>query len=177
MSLTSTPTTSELDPQDAAIPGAKPGAASGAGSNLSAFLLAGVIGELAFELYAWLLSPLLFGLSLQPAKLVMALGSIYGGVTLPYGVAFAIHATIGVLGFGGFVWLARRISAQNPWVVGIVTGVILWVVAQGVLAPMVGRSFMMGFGPYTQSSFIGHVGMTLIVAQVLARYPAGLRRA
>lgn len=139
-------------------------------SQLPALLIAGLVGELAFELYAWLASPLLFGLSLQPAKLVMAVGALYGGVALPYAVAFAIHFSIGVLGFGGFVWLTRRCTGVGPWMLGLGTGVILWFVAQGMLAPMVGRSFMMGFGPYTQSSFIGHVGMTLIVAMCWTGY-------
>jgi len=40
-----------------------------------------------------------------------------------------------------------------------------------------GRSFMMGFGTYTQSSFVGHVGMTIVIAMVwqkLACRPAKL---
>jgi len=44
---------------------------------------------------------------------------------------------------------------------GVLAGIVLWFVAQGVLAPLMGRSFMMGFGSYTQSSFVGHVGMTI----------------
>jgi hypothetical protein len=49
------------------------------------------------------------------------------------------------------------------------SGVILWFIAQGLLAPVVGRSFMMGFGTYTQSSFIGHVGMTVVIALIYHR--------
>ncbi len=68
---------------------------------------------------------------------------------------------------------------------GVVTGVLLWFVAQGILAPFIGRPFMMESGAYTQSSFIGHVGMCVIVALVLRRnlgkengvvHPANLRR-
>ena len=44
-------------------------------SELKAALLGGVIAEAAFELYAWLLSPLIFGLELQPPELV-AVGPI-----------------------------------------------------------------------------------------------------
>jgi hypothetical protein len=56
------------------------------------------------------------------------------------------------------------------WLTGFVSGLILWFVAQGILAPFIGRSFMMDFGTYTQSSFIGHVGMTLLMAHLLEAF-------
>lgn len=128
--------------------------------------LAGLAGELSFELYAWLVSPVLFGVALQPAKLVMALASIYAGLTIPYSVAFVLHVLIGSFGFAFFVYLVKRVSGLGYIASGAIAGVALWFIAQGFLAQMVGRSFMMGFGAYTQSSFIGHTGMTLVIAFV-----------
>lgn len=138
---------------------------------------AGAIGEAMFELYAWLLSPAMFGVSLQPAKLVMAIGSQYFGVALTYPVAFAIHVLIGSLVFGGCVYIAMTAAksiftaaihaGSRIWMSGVLTGLALWFFAQGILAPLVGRSFMMNFGPYTQSSLIGHVGMTVVIAVTL----------
>ena len=136
-------------------------------NTILAIILAGIAGELAFELYAMFISPLIFGVSLQPAKLVAAIAAKLTGVTLPHAVAFLMHFTVGVAGFGTLVYLVRRIVSTNPWISGGVTGLFLWFLAQGVLAPFVGRSFMMGFGSYTQSSFVGHVGMTLVVAHIL----------
>lgn len=132
-----------------------------------AVAFAGLAGEVLFELYAWLVSPALFGAALQPAKLVMALSARLAGTPLPYETAFALHFLIGSLGFGAFVFLVRQLFPQRPGLTGVVAGVTLWFVAQGILAPVIGRPFMMDFGPYTQSSFIGHVGMTMIIAYLL----------
>lgn len=137
---------------------------------LRPLLLAGLAGALAFEAYAWLLSPLLFGLQLEPANLIAALARMGPGITLPYAAAFMIHFAIGMLGFAGIVWTIHRILRVGPLLAGALSGLALWFVAQGMLAPLVGRSFMMGFGPYTQSSFIGHVGMTLVIGAVLGHF-------
>ena len=131
-------------------------------------LLAGLVGEIAFELYAWLISPILFGVSLAPANLVIALIKIALGVAVPYWAGFLLHFTIGVVGFAAFVWVTHLVSRTNLILSGVIAGVILWFIAQGVLAPVVGRSFMMGFGAYTQSSFIGHVGMATVIGYVMA---------
>lgn len=131
--------------------------------------LAGLAGEIAFEAYAWLISPILFGVALAPANLVVALLSMSTGITLPYWAAFVVHFLIGVAGFSTFVALTHAVTRTNLILSGAIAGFILWFVAQGVLAPAVGRSFMMGFGAYTQSSFIGHVGMATIIGFLLLK--------
>jgi len=136
---------------------------------LRPFLLAGLAGEFAFEAYAWLFSPVLFGVTLEPANLVAALGRIYLGIELTYVAAFALHFAIGVIGFSAVVWMIHRITHLNLVLSGAIAGVVLWFVAQGVLAQLVGRAFMMGFGAYTQSSFVGHVGMAIIIGAAMAR--------
>lgn len=146
------------------------------GSIALSVALAGLIGEIIFELYAWLISPILFGASLQPSKLVMALAGKFAGVQLSYGAAFALHFTIGSIGFGIAVYLIRLLMPTKVFLTGLITGLILWFVAQGILAPVIGRTFMMGFGPYTQSSFVGHVGMTMIMAYVMAYLLARIGR-
>lgn len=131
-------------------------------------LLSGLIGEIVFEAYAWLVSPLLFGFALQPSNLVIALAAKLFGLSLDHSTAFVVHFLVGSLGFGLFVFLVRVTLNLRVWMTGTVAGIALWFVAQGLLAPFIGRSFMMNFGPYTQSSFIGHVGMTLVMAFLLA---------
>lgn len=128
--------------------------------------LAGLVGELSFEAYAWLVSPLLFGVKLEPANLVIGLTKTAAGLQLPYAAAFVIHFLIGALGFAAIVYLAKRLTNFGYIAAGAIAGVLLWFVAQGLLAPLMGRTFMMGFGTYTQSSFVGHVGMTLLIAMV-----------
>ena len=139
--------------------------------------LAGLLGEIAFELYAWLLSPLLFDVVLQPANLVIALTAKLTGIQLTYPVAFPLHFLVGSLGFGAFVYVIMLLfSPGRVWLAGFFAGVVLWFVAQGMLAPFVGRSFMMDFGGYTQSSFIGHLGMTLVIARVIAALRGSIGR-
>ncbi len=135
--------------------------------TLRTLALAGLAGEIVFELYAWLLSPLLFGVSLAPANLVVALGNLIG-VTLPYWLGFALHIAIGIAGFSATVWLMHRVTRLGLVLSGALSGLALWFIAQGLLAPLIGRSFMMGFGAYTQSSFVGHVGMAMVIGYVIA---------
>ncbi|MGJ8546395.1 MAG: hypothetical protein ACSHWZ_13205 [Sulfitobacter sp.] len=134
--------------------------------NAIALSLAGLVGELSFEAYAWLVSPSLFGVRLEPANLIVGLGKKLAGVQLSYGPAFAIHFLIGIFGFAAAVFLVKRLSGLGYLATGLIAGVALWFTAQGLLAPLMGRSFMMGFGSYTQSSFVGHVGMTVIIAML-----------
>ncbi|WP_322988021.1 hypothetical protein [Hoeflea sp.] len=133
-------------------------------------ILAGLIGEGVFEIYAWFISPLIFNVILQPSNLVIALTAKLTGAQISHAVAFPIHFMIGSLGFGLFVYLTRLFMPSRIWLTGFVSGLILWFVAQGILAPFIGRSFMMDFGTYTQSSFIGHVGMTLLMAHLLEAF-------
>ena len=146
-------------------------------SPLPALALAGLVGELTFEAYAWLASPVLFGVKLEPANLVIGLSKKLLGLDLTYGAAFAVHFLIGALGFAAVVYLTKRITQFGYFGAGALAGVILPRVAQGIkLKPMV-ETFIMGFGTYTQSSFVGHVGMTIVIAMVwqkLARRPAKL---
>ena len=135
-------------------------------STATHLALAGLAGELSFEAYAWLISPSLFGVQLEPANLVIGLTRMASGVQVPYAAAFAVHVLIGVFGFAATVWAVKRHSGVGHAAAGLGAGVLLWFVAQGILAPAMGRSFMMGFGAYTQSSFVGHVGMALVIGLV-----------
>lgn len=130
-------------------------------------VLSGLIGEVLFETYAWLVSPSLFGFALQPSNLVIALVAKLFGLQLDHTSAFVVHFLVGSLGFGLFVYLVRVGLKLRVWMTGAVAGIVLWFVAQGILAPFIGRSFMMDFGLYTQSSFVGHLGMTLVMAYLL----------
>lgn len=131
--------------------------------------IAGLIGQLAFEAYAWLISPALFGPALEPANLVAGISNLALGIQLSYAQAFAIHLIIGSLGFGAVVWGLQKVTNMGWIWSGAITGLALWFVAQGILAPAMGRDFMMGFGTYTQSSFVSHVGMAMIMGAVFKR--------
>lgn len=130
---------------------------------------AGLIAEVAFEAYAWLLSPRLFGETLEPAKLVMGLFKNYLSIDLNYAQAFMVHFIIGSVVFAAAVYVIGKLLKDRFVLSGVLTGLGLWFVAQGILAPLMGRAFMMDFGPYTQSSFVGHLGMTLIIGLIFTR--------
>ncbi|WP_108818781.1 hypothetical protein [Pseudovibrio sp. Alg231-02] len=140
---------------------------------LPTLLLAGVIGETAFEAYAWFVSPLLFGPVLEPAYLVTALANKLFGLSIPYGLAFLIHFSVGAIVFPLAVLAVHQVTRLRFWISGVVAGVLLWYIAQGMLAPFIGRSFMMDFGAYTQSSFLGHVGMAVVMALVFMKVSEG----
>jgi hypothetical protein len=137
--------------------------------SLRAVLIAGTLGQTAFEIYAWLFSPFLFGVTLEPSKLIVALFGLRLGIEVPYALGFALHAAVGIFGFTASVLTIYWFLQTRLMMAGLISGVILWFIAQGTLAPLVGRSFMMGLGPYTQSSFVGHVMMTLIIAYFLKK--------
>ena len=139
-------------------------------------MLGGALAEICFELYAWLLSPVLFGLELQPSRLVMALANKFAGLELSYAAAFVIHALIGTVIFGFFILILTKIIRLNIFLTGSIGGVALWFFSQGVLAPAIGREFMMGFGAYTQSSFVAHVGMAIIIAYIVSLAPQSLNQ-
>ncbi|WP_092683508.1 hypothetical protein [Albimonas donghaensis] len=140
---------------------------------LSTLILGGIAGEIAFEAYAWLLSPRLFGVTLEPANLIVGLARTLFGLDLGYWTAFGLHFAIGAVAFSAVVTLVHMATRTSLPLAGAIAGVLLWFVAQGLLAPAMGRSFMMGFGAYTQSSFIAHVGMSVIIGLTMA----GLSRA
>ena len=139
-------------------------------------LVTGLAGQIAFEAYAWLVSPMLFGVALQPTNLVLALAQVTLGLKLPYWLGFVLHFAIGAIGFTALVVLTHRVSRASLIVSGVAVGLGLWFVAQGLLAQVVGRSFMMGFGSYTQSSFVAHVGMTTLMAFFLLKLGTARRQ-
>lgn len=137
----------------------------GAMKTVITFFLAGFIAELAFEIYAFILSPLLFDLTLQPAGLVATLAERWLGVAMSMNVAFVIHAVAGIILFPlTYLAFARISLVTSPWANGLFWGLVLWVVAQGVLAPLAGRAPFMGFGSYTFSSLVAHPLMTVAFA-------------
>lgn len=138
--------------------------------TLKKVFFAGVGGEILFEAYSWLVSPAIFGPILEPARLVTAITAKVTGIMLPYSLAFLIHFLIGALGFALLVYVINGVMKKGYVLAGLVTGLILWFVAQGILAPFIGRPFMMEFGAYTQSSFVAHTTMMMFIGFLLSKF-------
>jgi hypothetical protein len=127
--------------------------------------IAGVIGEIVLEIAAWIIAPLVLGRPMQPALLVADLARSLFGTTLPMSAAFIIHLASGIVVFPiGYLLLRSWTKIKSPTVAGILWGVVLWLVAQAVLAPLAGRPFMLNFTPYTWASLAAHIVYTLAVA-------------
>lgn len=133
-------------------------------SGLSRIILAGLAGEAVFEALAWGAAPLLVGQPTRPALLVQALAANVLGVGIGPGAGFAIHLLVGVVLFpAGYAALRLRLPVA-PLALGALYGVVLWFLAQGMLAPMAGRPFMLGFAPYSMVSLGFHLAYAMTVA-------------
>lgn len=135
---------------------------------IAVLLIAGVAAEIAFESFGLLLAPTLFGFQMEPANLVIGLIKSFTGVNVSYTAAYVLHLCVGAIAFPtGYVLLRKTILTHVPWVVaGLIWGLILWFIAQGILAPLMGRAFMMDWVPYTWASLIAHPMMTVVIAFV-----------
>jgi uncharacterized membrane protein YagU involved in acid resistance len=137
-------------------------------SGITRIILAGLAGEAVFEALAWGVAPVLVGQPTQPALLVQTLAANVLGVEVDIGAAFAIHLLVGVALFpAGYAALRRRLPVA-PLALGALYGVVLWFLAQGMLAPLAGRPFMLGFAPYSMVSLGFHLAYAMTVAGAYA---------
>jgi hypothetical protein len=131
--------------------------------------MAGIAGEVVLESIAWAIAPVVLGRPMEPALLVSALGNTLFGMSIGTAAAFAIHLGAGVVIFP-LGYLLFRAATRLSWAeAGILWGVVLWFIAQGLLAPLAGRPFMLGFGTYTWASLLTHVIYMLTVALAYER--------
>ncbi|MFQ5659832.1 MAG: hypothetical protein ACE5GZ_05355 [Gammaproteobacteria bacterium] len=140
------------------------------GKNLLWIIIAGIAGEIIFELIAWLLMPQLIGRPMQPALLVMGLAKKLLDIGLTKPAAFSIHLAVGAILFPICYVLFLAVTKIQSWLVaGISWGVVLWFIAQGILAPLMGRPFMLGFVPYTWAALGAHIALIVTIAFVYQR--------
>ncbi|SLN12390.1 hypothetical protein [Oceanibacterium hippocampi] len=143
-------------------------AGTGAYRYLLVLLAAGGIGEVVLELLSWWVAPTVLGMAMRPDILVSALAHVQFGLEIPVKLAVSIHLALGLLGFPLLFALVRAVSgARSSVAPALVTGVALWAIAQAILAPLAGRPFMLGFGPYTWASLVVHVVYMLVVARTV----------
>lgn len=135
------------------------------GKTLLLIIAAGIAGEIVFEIIAWLVMPSILGRPMQPAMLVMGLAKSLLGLGVSKPMAFVFHLMAGAVIFPvGYVLFRNLVKIKSWLIAGIVWGVVLWFIAQGVLAPLVGRPFMLGFIAYTWAALVVHIIYTVVVA-------------
>lgn len=131
---------------------------------------AGIVGEAVFEIMALAIAPLLLGQAMKPALLVGALAQVVLGAQISSAAAWLGYLLAGAVLFPmGYVLFARGFGGLVWPLAAMLYAVLLWLLAQGVLAPLAGRPFMLGFTAYTWASLGVHVIYILTVAAVLNR--------
>jgi hypothetical protein len=139
------------------------------GRLVPTILLAGIAADLAWEVWARGITPLLVGGPLQPAALVQ---SVFGFQN--WTVAELIHAITGIVFYPiGYLFIARplqrRILPQLPLALtGAGFGIGLWVFALYIMAHIfAGLPAFLGFIPLAWASLAGHILFGLVVAFVV----------
>lgn len=136
---------------------------------LPALLLAGLAGQAAFEIVAFVLMPAFIGKPLMPVMLVDELARALLGLEAGRLVGWSIHFAAGIVLFPlGYLGLLR-VTGLSWMLAGALWDALLWLFAQAVLAPLAGRPFMLGFVSYTWASLAAHLVYTLAVAAAFSR--------
>lgn len=132
-------------------------------------VVAGAAADLAWEVWARLITPALVGGPLEPAGLIQ---SVFGFQNR--GLAEVIHAIVGIVFYPlGYLFLARplqrRLIPKLPLLLtGIGFGIGLWVFALYAMAHLVaGLPAFLNFIPLTWASLAGHILFGIVVALVI----------
>lgn len=131
---------------------------------------AGLAATLVWELWARVVTAAVIGGPLEPAALILTLFRLPGEYRP---AAEALHLTTGFLFYPILFLLIRRfVYSGGRLVDGLVIGVVTWILALGVFAPLAGLPFMLGFIPLAWMSGIGHVVFGLVLSYVFAALTA-----
>ena len=142
--------------------------------DLLVILAAGGIGELVLEFFAWWVVPATLGKPMRPDILVADIARSLLNIDISVVLAATIHLLLGVLIFPLLFVVARAvIGFKTTLIPAAIYGVILWAIAQMILAPLAGRPFMLGLIPYTWASLVGHVLYAVVIAYAIARLSVG----
>ncbi|MCJ8237455.1 hypothetical protein [Peteryoungia algae] len=139
------------------------------GRLLTTIVIAGLVADMTWEIWARGITPLLVGGPLEPAGLIQ---SVFG-----FQNRFAaeiIHAIVGIILYPiGYLFIARplqrMIFPRLPlFLTGLGFGTGLWIFALYVMAHLIaGFPPFLGFIPLTWVSLVGHWLFGLIVAYVV----------
>ena len=146
-----------------------PVTASTIGAIATTVLLAGLAGEVVWEVWARAITPLLVGGPLEPAALVQDVFKLKS--RLP---AEIIHFLVGLIAYPiGYIYIAQPIArVVTPffpwWIVAMGYGVGLWIFALYIMAHLVaGHPAFLGFIPLTWASLAGHLAFSVALAAVV----------
>jgi hypothetical protein len=131
---------------------------------LGALVAGGIAADLAWEVWARVVTPVFVGGPLQPAALILSLFRLPGDY---YPHAEVLHLMTGALFYPLIMWAIRAYIYRGGRVVdGIIIGLFTWFLALGVFAPLAGLPFMLGFIKLAWFSGIGHLAYGLVLSFV-----------
>lgn len=138
-------------------------------ATLVTAVMAGIAADVAWEVWARLITPLWVGGPLEPAALVQSVFGLESRV-----LAELVHGVVGVVFYPlGYLYIARPIArVVTPflpwWVVGLGFGAGLWVFALFVMAHLIaGLPAFLGFIPLAWASLVGHLIFGVVCAAVV----------
>ncbi len=132
--------------------------------TFAALVAGGLAADIAWEVWARVVTPLIVGGPLQPAALILSLFRLPPEYFLQ---AEILHVATGLVFYPLVMWGIRTyVYAGSRLVDGLVIGLFTWFLALGVFAPLAGLPFMLGFILLAWMSGIGHVLYGLVLSFV-----------
>ena len=133
--------------------------------------IGGCAGLGFWEAFAAVPTAMVAGFPLQPPELVKSLFQNLFGATVSNTFAHAVHYVTGFLFYPLGYWvMTRMIRSFGMPADGWIWGVVTYVIALGVMAPLAGQSFLLNDVPLLSlMSLIGHAIYGYIAALVFER--------
>lgn len=133
-------------------------------------LLAGFAATLVLAIAMEGIAPFAIGGPLKPALLICQL---FGWDLDLLWLAEIIHYALGLIAFPiGFVVLREMLGLGAPVMAGAIWGVLLWIGAGAVIAPLAGMAPFFDAGQIAAASLIAHLAYGVVLGGVYGRASA-----
>jgi hypothetical protein len=142
-------------------------------------MIGGFAGLGVWEIFSHVLVQWASGQDLSPPSLVQALFWRWASLDLSFPTASFIHYLTGFLLYPlGYFIMTRWIRSFGLLADGIIWGVLTFILALGILAPLAGFPFFLHTqGPWLAiMSLIGHIAYAMMAAYVFERFEQFARR-
>lgn len=128
-------------------------------SHAAKAILGGFVGTLVITLMMYFVAPMMLG---KPMDMAAMLGSMLGG---SWAMGMLTHIVAGMVIFPAiYAYLLYRVLPGEPWLKGMIWGIVLWFLSQAFVTPMIGGGF-----------FSAHTGGTMaVIASLLGHAVYGV---
>jgi hypothetical protein len=141
--------------------------------TITNLMIGGFAGLGVWEIFSHVLVQWASGQDLSPPSLVQALTSRWLGLDLTFPTASFVHYLTGFLLYPlGYFILTRWIKSFGLIADGVIWGVLTFILALGILAPLAGFPFLLHTqGPWLAiMSLVGHVAYAMLAAYVFEHF-------